>query len=88
MDHYGDCLRRHHSSPVVSDGGIDEPGRNCGHNDFKRQEKGVQKLRHRRSSIGVNSGMSIHENLAEVSLRGTDHMHHNIDYEDAIFHRK
>ena len=46
MDHYGDCLRRHHSSPVVSDGGIDEPRRNRGHNDFKRQEKGVQKLRH------------------------------------------
>ena len=38
---------RRQSSPVVSDGGIDELGKNCGHNGFNRHEQFIQELRHR-----------------------------------------
>ena len=39
MDHYSDGIRRRHSSPVVSDGGLDELGKNVGHNDFHRHKQ-------------------------------------------------
>ena len=36
MNHYGDGIWRFQSSPVVADGGVDEPGQNRGHNDSNR----------------------------------------------------
>ena len=37
MYHYGDGIRRCHSSPAESNGGIDEPGQKCGHDDSNRR---------------------------------------------------
>ena len=54
---------------MVSDGGIDEPGKNFGHNGFNRHEQLIQELRHRGSSMAVVAGMSIHHAMAEVSAR-------------------
>ena len=56
MDHYGDGIRRYQSSPAVSDGGVDEPRQNLGHNDSK--------LGFRRSPIGAT--------VEKVSAGGTD----------------
>ena len=38
MDHYGDGVQRLLSSPIVSDGGTDESGKNPGHNDSNRHK--------------------------------------------------
>ena len=88
MDHYGDGFRRRHNSPLISDGRIDEPWKNSEHNEFNRYEQRVQEIRHRRSSMGVDAGMSIHNTTAEASVRGTDRLHHTNEYEDDIVHRK
>ena len=88
MDHYSVGFRRSHNSPVISDGGIDEPGRNCRLNDFNRHEQRVQELRHRRISMRVEAGMSVYHAMREVSVRGTDCLHHTNEYEDAIVHWK
>ena len=44
MDHYGDAVQRRLSSPIVSDGGTDELGKNRGHNDSNRHKERVQEL--------------------------------------------
>ena len=38
--------------------------------------------------MGVDAGIFIQYAFAEVSVRGTDRLHHTIEYEDAINHRK
>ena len=66
MDHYGDGLRMRHISPVISDGGVDKPRKNPGHSDFDWHKQRVQELRRRRSSVGIDDGMSIHHAMTEV----------------------
>ena len=88
MDHYSDGLRRRQNSPVISDGVIDELGKNCGLNVFTRHDQSVQELKHRRSSLGFDADMSIHYAMAEISVRGTDRFYHANEYEEAIIHRK
>ena len=39
MDHYDDGLRRSHNSLIISDGGVDEPRKNPGYNDFERHKQ-------------------------------------------------
>ena len=65
-----------------------DPGKNRGHNGFNRHEQRVQELRHRASSMGVVAGISIHHAVADVSVRGTDRLHHTNEYTDAIVHGK
>ena len=38
--------------------------------------------------MGVVAGISIHHAVADVSLRGTDRLHHTNEYKDAIVHGK
>ena len=59
MDHYVDGIRRCHSSPAVSDAGINEPRQDRGSIDSNRPKQQVQKLRLRTSSIGTNAGVLI-----------------------------
>ena len=76
MDHCGDGLRRRHSSPILSHGGIDEPRKNSGYNDFDKHKQRFQELRRGRSSVGVDDGMPIHHAMAKNKVRGTDRLHH------------
>ena len=80
MDHYSDGLRRRQNSPVLSDGGIDELGKNCGLNVFTRHDQSVQELRHRRSSLGFDAGMSIHHAMVGILVRGSDRLYHANEY--------
>ena len=90
MDHYGDGIRRRHNSSIVSDGGIDEPGKNCGHNDYdsNRHKQLVQELGCRRSSMGVNAAMPVYHSMAKVSVFATDRLHHTVEHENTIVLRK
>ena len=38
--------------------------------------------------MGVVAGISIHHAVADVSVRGTDRLHHTNEYKDAIVHGK
>ena len=70
MDHYDDGIWRRHSSPDISHGGIDEPRKNSGYNDFDRHKQRFREFRRGRSSVGVDDGMPIHHAMAENKVRG------------------
>ena len=88
MDHYGDGLWRHHNSPAISDGGVDEPRKNSRHNDSNRHEQCVQELGQGRSTMGIDDAMPIYHSIAEVKVRGTDRLHYTDEHENAIVDRK
>ena len=88
MDHYGDVLWRRHDSPIISNGGVDESRKNSGHNDFNRHKQCVQELGRERSSMRIDDGMPFHHAMAEISVRGTDRLHHTDEHDNAIVDRK
>ena len=66
MDHYGDGLRKRNKSPVILDGGVDEPRKTPGYNDFDRHKQRVQELGRGKSSVRVDDGRPIHHAMAEI----------------------
>ena len=90
MDHYGDGIRRRHNSPIVSDGGIDEPGKNRGniYYNSNRHKQLVQELGCRRSSMGVNAAMPVYHCVAKISVCATDRSHHTVEHENTIVLRE
>ena len=55
-----------HSSPGVSDGGVDEPRQNSAHNDSNRRKKCAQKLGLRRSPMVGNAGGLVYHSVAKL----------------------
>ena len=86
MDHYGDGIRRCHSSLAVSDGGVHELRQNRRHNDFNRHKQRVQKLGVRRSPMGGNASVLVYQSVAKVSVRGTDRLHHTNEHKNTVIH--
>ena len=73
---------------MLSDGVVDESGKNSGYNVFDRHKQRVQELRHRTSSMGFDAGVCLFDTLWQKFRRGTNSLHHTNEYEDAIVHWK
>ena len=87
MDHCRDRTRRCHSSPAVSDGGVDEPSQNRGYNDSNRHKQRAQKLGLRKKTMGGNVRVLVYHSVAKISVRVTDRLHHTDEHENAVTHR-
>ena len=85
MDHENHGIRRCHSSPAVSDGGVDELRQNRAHNNSNRQNQLVQELGLRRSPMG--DGVPVYHSVAELSVRCTEYLRHTGEQENTIVHR-
>ena len=86
MGHYCDAIRRFHSSSAVTDGGVDEPRQNGGHNFSSRHKQRVQKLGLRRSPMGGNASVLVYHSVAKSSVRGTDRLHCTDEHDNAVNH--
>ena len=84
VDHCGDGIRKSHSSPTISDGGVDQPEKNRGHNYSNRHKQRVQELGPRRGSVGFNASMLVYHQVVKVLVSRTDGLHYTDEHENTI----